>query len=139
MYGTYWGKPAPSPEEKPTWTSYELAEYLDQYPQTVIRWCRRWFGGLEKGFNVGRRQGYEIPWQYVYVGRAYVLTEHDPLRRLILPVLLASPKDWVIVVDDVAETCYSKDQAVEKVRRFQHHAYLLYVGEYKERLDNGTR
>jgi hypothetical protein len=139
MYGAYWGKPAPSPEEKPIWTSYELAEYLDQIPQTVIRWCRKWFGDLDKGFNVGRRQGYEIPWQYVYVGRLYLRTQHDPLRQLVRPVLLASPKDWVAVVDGVAQTCYTRDEAVEKVRRFHQAAHLLYVGEFQERLENGTR
>jgi hypothetical protein len=134
-----WGKPAPSPEQKPIWTTYELAEYLDQHPGTVIRWCRKWFGDLGKGHNVGRRQGYAIPWQYVYVGRAYLQTESDPLRQLVRPVILASPKDWVVVVDGVAETCYTSAEAVQKTVNVTQLAHVMYVGEFVERLEDGPR
>jgi hypothetical protein len=134
-----WGRPAPTPAEKPVWSTYELAEYLDQHPQTVIRWCRRWFGDLGKGRNVGRGQGYQIPWQYVYLARAYLRTDHDPTRRMIRDAILASPKDWVVVVDSIVYTCYDLPEAVDKAVKASDYACLIYIGEFKERIDDGTR
>lgn len=134
-----WGKPAPPPEVKPVWSTYELADYLDQHPQTVIRWCKQWFGELGKGFNVGRQQGYRIPWQYVYVGRLYVQTDCRPDREAVQPKLLSDPKDFVVRVDDAVYTCYSASEAAEQVVKMKRRACVFYVGEYPERLDNGTR
>lgn len=134
-----WGKPAPSPEEKPVWTTHELADYLDVHPRSVQRWCVRWFGDLGKGHNVGPGQGFQIPWQYVYVARAHLLTDHEPTRAKLRTVLAETPRDWVCVVDGLASAHYTHGEAFERAQKLKHLATILYVGEFMERLPDGPR
>lgn len=134
-----WGKPAPSPEDKPVWSTHELAEYLDVHARTVQRWCKGWFDPLANPRHTGPGQGFQIPWQYVYVARAYLLIEHEPTRAKIRTVLAETPRDWVCVVDGLASAHYTLDEATQRMARLKHLATILYVGEYTERLPNGTR
>lgn len=130
-----WGKPAPPPDVKPTWTSYELAEYLDLPPTTVQRWCKAWFGELGKGHNVGRGQGYKIPWQYVYQARLHLKLWDAGQRERIRPVLTTDPRDWVVEVDGQVSVHYTKEEAVERVSAVPvQQATLVYVGEFPERI-----
>lgn len=131
---SYWGKPAPPPEVKPVWSTYELAEYLDMHPRTINRWCRDWFGRLQDGQHAGRRGGYQIPWQYLYVARAYLLTDYAPVRRALTPALTENPRNWVAVVDGRATTHYDVMEAVEQVLLSSRVSTILYAGEFKDRL-----
>lgn len=115
-------------------TTHELAKEFKQYPETVFRWCRKWFGHLPQG-RQGGKNGYRIPLEYRLVVRAWLQTEDVRVREVARRAILDSPKDFVIVVDKVGSTHYSVFEAVERVQAllthstFRNHVIsLLYVG-----------
>lgn len=130
-----WGKPAPSPEEMPVWTTYKLAEYLDTNVTRVQRWCKKWFGDLGKGKNVGRSQGFQIPWEYVWIARGWLQTEDETTRGHIVNLCRNDPQDWVVVVDGIASKHYDIEAVIDRMTKVKSIATAIYVGEFKDRME----
>lgn len=122
--------------DMPYLTTGQLAKELDnQYPETVFRWCRKWFGNLPPGRR-GAGLGYRIPLEYKRVGRAWLMTEDTHLREVVRRAIVDSPKDWVVVVANVGSTHYSVAEAVGRAESIAHSSTyrnhvisILYVGD----------
>lgn len=115
-------------------TTGELAAELRMYPETLFRWCRKWFGVLPSG-RAGARMGYRIPVEYRLVARAWLQTEDPRLREVVRRALVETPRNWVVVVDNVGSTHYSDAEVVGRVESllrttaFRHQAlWIMYVG-----------
>lgn len=123
----------------PYLTTNELAIELSMHPETVFRWCRKWFGDLPKG-RTGAKQGYRIPLEYRMVARAWLQTEDVALREVIRRAIVAEPRNWVVVVANVGTTHYSVSEALGRVESITRHSpygnqivSLMYVGDPTER------
>lgn len=100
----------------PYLTTHQLAKEFDMFPETVFRWCRKWFGDLPKG-RAGAGLGYRIPLEYRMVARAWLQTEDPRLREVVRRAIVADPKDWVVEVANLGTTCYSDVQTVATMER----------------------
>jgi hypothetical protein len=119
----------------PYLTTHQLARELDLYPETVFRWCRKWFGPLPQGRS-GAGLGYRIPLEYRMVARAWIVTEDVRLREIMRRSIVADPKDWVVVVANVGSTHYTDRETVGRMETlirhptFRGHAIsAMYVGD----------
>lgn len=145
----------PSMTEAPTWldprgveyvttdvpytTTDALAKELSMYRETVYRWCFRWFGPLPEG-RTGAKMGYRIPLEYLAVGRAWLQTEDPRLREVLRRAIVASPRNWVVVVANLGSTHYSVAEVVGRVESLTKHSTyrgqvvsVVYVGDPNER------
>jgi hypothetical protein len=116
-------------------TTTELARFLGMHPETVWRWCRKWFGPLPPG-RAGREMGYRIPPVYVKVARVWLLVEDAELRELARKALVEGGErdNYVVVVANDAFTCYSWSQALERLESLLEaglfrHMTIIYVGD----------
>lgn len=95
-------------------TTHELAKELAMYPETLYRWCVKWFGNLPAG-RTGGKMGYRIPLEYRLVAKVWLRTEDARIREVARRALLESPRDFVVVVDNIGSTHYSVSEAVNRV------------------------
>lgn len=119
----------------PYLTTHQLAAELDLYPETVFRWCRKWFPQLPRG-RAGAGMGYRIPLEYRMVARAWLQTEDPALREVIRRAIVAEPKNWVVVVDNVGSTHYTDREVVGRMETLVKHPTFrghiistMYVGD----------
>lgn len=126
-------------DDVPHLTTHELAKSLGMYPETLFRWCRKWFGNLPKG-RAGAGMGYRIPLEYELVARAWLMTEDPRLREVVRRAIVADPKDYVVVVANIGSTHYSDREVVGRVESltssptYRHHAlHIFHVGRLTER------
>lgn len=124
---------------EPYLTTHDLAKMYGMHPETVFRWCRRWFGNLPKG-RAGAKMGYRIPLEYELVARAWLMTEDPQLREVVRRAIVTDPKDWVVVVANIGSTHYSDREVVGRVESltssptYRHHALsIFHVGRITER------
>jgi len=99
----------------PYLTTHQLAKELGMYPETVFRWCVKWFGALPAGRG-GAKMGYRIPLEYRTVARAWLQTEEPRLREVIRRAIVADPKNWVVVVANLGSTHYSGREAIGRMQ-----------------------
>lgn len=99
---------------EPYLTTHQLAKELGMYPETLFRWCVKWFGPLPAGRR-GAKMGYRIPLEYRLVARAWLQTENPYLREICRRALVDSPKNFVVVVANLGSTHYSASEVVGRV------------------------
>lgn len=124
-------------------TTTELAKELSLWQEQVKRWCKQWFGDLPPGRR-GPGLGYRIPLNYRYVARAWVQVPDHKIREQLAKVLSKDPKDWVVVVGNMASTHYTDSEVVSRVNQLLVTARqrnlaitLVYVGD-KPQFRNNT-
>lgn len=128
-----------SNDDVPYLTTHELAKELSMYPETLFRWCVKWFGTLPKG-RTGAKMGYRIPLEYRLVARGWLQTENPLIREVARRALVASPKNFVVVVANTGSTHYSVPEAVNRMESLlSASAYrgnlisMMFVGDPNER------
>lgn len=100
---------------RPTYLStHELAKEIRMYPETVFRWCRKWFGVLPAE-RKGSQNGYRIPLEYRRVARVWRMIEHPIVREVARRALVTQPRKFVVVVATIGSTHYSAAEAVNRV------------------------
>lgn len=116
-------------------TTHQLAKELRMYPETLFRWCRKWFGDLPPGRD-GARMGYRIPLEYRLVARAWLQTEDMRVREVARRAIVESPKNFVVVVANIGSTHYTDREVVGRIESlttvptFRGHAIsVIYVGD----------
>jgi AraC-like DNA-binding protein len=119
----------------PYLTTYELAAELSMYPETLFRWCKKWFGVLPRG-RAGAGMGYRIPLEYRMVARLWLRSEDNRLREVGRRAIITDPKDWVVVVDNIGTTHYTDREAVGRMDTLTKHPTFrgqvistMYVGD----------
>ncbi len=130
--------PAISIPDEAYLTTYEVGLILRMYPESVFRWCRNWFGKLPPGRIGGKRMGYRIPLEYLYVARAWKQVEHPKLREQIRWALVDDLKDYVVLCGAVVSTHYTTGDVVERLQQLYNNPMLsqqvttvVYVGPIK--------
>lgn len=119
-------------------TTWQLAQELGQYTETVFRWCKKWFGDLPSGRGGGggrEGQGYRIPLEYRRVARGYLQTQDPKTRALLRKALVREPRDWVVIADNVATTHLTRAETIVRLQSILEHGslpsqpiHVLYVG-----------
>lgn len=102
----------------PYLTTHELGKELGMYPETLFRWCVKWFGKLPAG-RAGAKMGYRIPLEYRRVARVWLQTEDPRLREAARRALVADPRPFVVVVANLGSTHYSVPEVVGRVESLQ--------------------
>lgn len=143
----------PNQDPKTYLTTAQLADNLTRWasnrdrgrklahPETIYRWCRKWFGQLPEG-RKGLHMGYRIPHVYKYVARLWWCVEDAQVRevgtRAILEDSGTTPKSWVVVVADYGSTHYTGAQVADRVHSLlavseqrQTPIHVFYVGDKK--------
>lgn len=130
-------------------TTREVANLVEAHPETVWRWCRKWFGELPPG-RAGTLMGYRIPPEYVKVARAWLTTENAECREAARGAILADPdKHYVLVmtgkgisVAKLASTHYTVEEATKRMldlRELHPHHRSLTLIHLRDRAPGGNQ
>jgi len=105
----------------PYLTTYQLAAELGMYPETLFRWCRKWFGELPRG-RAGAGMGYRIPEEYRMVARLWLSVEDPRVREVGRRAIITDPKEFLVVVANVGTTHYTDREVVGRVDTLTKHS-----------------
>ena len=126
-------------------TMWEVARFADVQTGSLSRWVKQWrldtltHDGPVRGEG-GSRQGYSIPAAYALVAQGWKLTTDKRIRQVMLDVLPADPRSWLVVVANRGIPCYSGEQAGREVAQILHdkqsgipeEVSVFYLGEIPE-------
>ena len=110
------------------------------HPGSLSRWVKEW--SQRDGANVassGQRGAYRMPITYRLVGRGWRMTQDAQVRAVMLDLLPRDPKPWLVVVGKLGSTCYTSDQARDRVTALllkddwkpETGIHIFYVGDHE--------